>query len=190
MVDAKKFLKVLFLAFSCLFFIGLLLTSLFSNSFCSWCTCTCSWSSLHHPSCFWSLEFSLSLIIVPTHECRQIDLASMLLKLNLFGLVPLNSPWSLISLFSLSCIRLPAILFFDVSRFVQLPQKRSRGNQIIYRCLSKTKSVGLLMGSRSGIWVLPLVAHLHVPVPCTGLIWDGPFLARPNGPSSRGLYGP
>src|SRR6218665_3675735 len=44
---------------------------------------------------FWLLEFSL-LLIVSTLEHRQIDLTSMLLKLNLSGLVTLSSFRSLI----------------------------------------------------------------------------------------------
>jgi len=47
------------------------------------------------------LQISLSLI-ASTPGCRQIDLTSMFLKLNLSGLVPLSSSRSLISLFSLN----------------------------------------------------------------------------------------
>src|SRR6218665_761509 len=54
-------------------------------------------------------------------------------------LSPLNT-WSDKSRTSIFCIRVVIVLVN--SRFLQRPQTRSRGNQLIHRRLSKPKSIG------------------------------------------------
>ena len=108
--------------------------------------------SCHHPvSHFWVVILSSSILSHPfgnqsCHHPVSPFWESILSSSCLTLFQPLVTSHLMFSNRAISITVFGIVIIIVNSRFLERPQKRSRRNQLIHRCLSKTK----LMGSRSG----------------------------------------